>query len=154
MTRLGWVKGAFVLAGMVCFMPGCEDKTSAVCGDGVCDQGEECAEDCLPVCNYNGCCEEVDGQWRVSPTDAESTVLDDQPDLSQLPPGVTKPTGLRTIKTKDMTVQSLSSAVNSYKGTDWTASPEYAETIYRLLNSTLDELEESGQWIPAWKAAA
>jgi len=76
-----------------------------------------------------------------------------QPDISKLKPGVSKPTGLRTVGTKDMTTQELMSGVRSYKGQDWINSPEYAEAIYRLLNWTVEELETMGQTVPSWKAA-
>lgn len=57
MTRPGRMMRAFVLAGAVCLVAGCEGKAaSSVCGDGVCDPDEVCAADCSP-CNNDGICD-------------------------------------------------------------------------------------------------
>lgn len=78
-------------------------------------------------------------------------VVIEQPDIDQLPPGVTKPTGRRTAAAKAMTASQLKHRVSSYKGVSWIDSPEYAETIYRLLTLDVDTLTEQGQFIPVWR---
>ncbi len=94
-------------------------------------------------------------QTMASQEASESTKSDgpdvEQPDITLLPPGVSKPTGQRTTATANMTSQYLRTRVRYYKGTDWIASPEYAETIHRLLTLTLEELDAEGQFVPAWR---
>lgn len=75
----------------------------------------------------------------------------EQPDISLLPPGVSKPTGRRTGWTSVMLAQDLRTRTRYYKGTAWTASPEYAETIHRLLTLTIEQLDAEGQFVPAWR---
>ncbi len=74
-----------------------------------------------------------------------------QPNLDQLPDNVTPPTGHRTASTADMTAGELRRKVSAYHGRKWIASPEYCEVIYRLLTMTVEELQASGQHVPAWK---
>ena len=69
----------------------------------------------------------------------------------KLPGGVSQPTGLPTEATGKLTARELSSGVQGYTGLDWLASPEYAETILRLLTWSRDKLKESGQAMPSWK---
>lgn len=78
----------------------------------------------------------------------------DQPDISTLPDGVSKPTGQRTAKTQAMSTGQLSAAIRAYRGLTWLDSLEYAEVTYRLQTRTIEELEEVGQFVPAWKRAA
>ena len=78
----------------------------------------------------------------------------DQPDITKLPHGVSRPTGHRTNTTARSTAHALSRAVSGYHGLDWISSPEYAEVIYRLLTLSADELEEQGQSVPGWRVAA
>ena len=84
-------------------------------------------------------------------TEVEAYAKLDQPDVSLLPEGVSKPTGQRTAKTADMTAQQLRIRIRCYKGLDWLDSPEYTETIYRLLTWTLDSLTDARQFVPAWR---
>ncbi len=91
-----------------------------------------------------------DGPGQIHP--AEQGMIDmgftpcvDQPDISLLPAGVSKPTGQRTIETANMTSQYLRTRMS------WIASPEYAEEIHRLLTQTIEELDIKGQFVPAWR---
>lgn len=72
-------------------------------------------------------------------------------DLTGLPDGVSLPTGQPTATVRAMTPAQLTSRLRASR--DWTGSPEYAEVIHRLLTKTVDELKESGQFVPEWKAA-
>ncbi len=71
--------------------------------------------------------------------------------LVGLPAGVSRPTGQPNTDTIKMTSQQLRTRLGLHRGTDWTASPEYAETIQRLLILRVDQLKELGQLIPAWR---
>lgn len=73
---------------------------------------------------------------------------------AMLPDGVAMPMTEPTEATHAMTSEALRRRVSNYKGTTWIGSPEYAETIYRLLTQDLDSLRASGQFIPAWKENA
>ncbi len=75
----------------------------------------------------------------------------DQPDISLLPQGVPIPTGQRTSETQSMTSEHLQDHMRRYEADTWLTSPEYSETIYRLLNHTIDELKADKQFIPAWR---
>lgn len=104
--------------------------------------------------DYVGVCEEVDGVWGVKKTESQGLESIEQPDLSQLPPNVSRPTGQRTTTTEEMGALQLGMKVSAYPRDTWTSSPEYCEAIYRLLNNSKEELEKQGQMIPVWKAAS
>ncbi len=84
-------------------------------------------------------------------TEAECLGRIDQPDLSLLPDSVTHPTGRRTEETNEIPIPQLARRVSHYRDTDWIGSPEYAEVIYCLLNSTVEQLKAEHQFIPAWR---
>lgn len=75
----------------------------------------------------------------------------DQPDISQLPPGVSIPISTRTSQTQAMPYTQLQDRMRACDHDTWLASPEYAEVIYRLLNHTIDQLKADDQFIPAWR---
>lgn len=81
----------------------------------------------------------------------DETAYIDQPDISLLPPGVSKPTGQRTTETMAMTSRRLRSGVRSWPAIDWLSSPEYAEVVYRLLTLSIEQLDKQGQFVPAWR---
>lgn len=93
-----------------------------------------------------------DGSVKVEPINTKDMYLEvEQPMIDGLPPCVSRPTGHRTAATERMTADQLHRKVSSYKGQAWIANPEYAEVIHRLLTMSIDQLEQSGQSIPAWK---
>jgi hypothetical protein len=112
-------------------------------------QGPSGTDSCVPVVTVEGeaLLKEI---FKPNPPD---TILAKQPDLTTLPPGVSPPTGQRTLATADMTAQRLKLRVSSYNNLTWVDSPEYAETVYRLQTMTVDELTASGQTVPQWKVS-
>ena len=72
--------------------------------------------------------------------------------LKNLPPAPTRPTVRPSPATGKLNSQQLKQRVSSYHGQAWISSPEYAETIYRLLTLSIDELNAAGQIVPAWRA--
>jgi len=86
---------------------------------------------------------------KVAALDPMATV--DQPDISLLPPGVSRPTGQRTAKTEAMTGQQLRTRIRYYKALNWIASKEYAEVIHRSLTLSIAQLDEQGVFVPAWR---
>lgn len=78
-------------------------------------------------------------------------VIVQQPDISLLPYGVSKPTGQRNAETEAMTSQQLCTCMRYSKGIEWLHSPEYAEVIHRLLTLSIEELDEQGQFVPGWR---
>lgn len=74
--------------------------------------------------------------------------------LDSLPAGISKPTAQPTSETAGVHASELMDKMNNYHSIDWLDSPEYAEVIYRLLTSSIEQLEQEGQFIPGWKGAA
>ncbi len=72
-----------------------------------------------------------------------------QPMLDSLPIGVVHPSGQPDEHTARLSALDLKVRLNAIK--DWQASTVYAEVVYRLLTSTLEQLEQSGQFVPAWR---
>ncbi|KKN25376.1 hypothetical protein LCGC14_0885360 [marine sediment metagenome] len=91
-----------------------------------------------------------EGVTGLSPETTTAEALFEQA-LLRLPPGPTRPTGRPTPATSKMTANQLKRTVSSYHGLGWINSPEYAEVIYRLLSWTTEDLQQSGQLIPAWR---
>ncbi len=71
--------------------------------------------------------------------------------FDRLPSEPTRPTGRSTPATAKLTAQQLRTRLSLYRGQAWISSPEYAETIYRLLTRTLEQLDAEGQFVPAWR---
>ncbi|HDZ14698.1 hypothetical protein LCGC14_1009610 [marine sediment metagenome] len=88
---------------------------------------------------------------RFNPLTSETKKSLDQPDLSSLPPGVSRPIGQPTTNTAKMPAPALARKVSLYKGLAWLDSPEYAEVIFRLLSRTIDQLKTARQFIPVWR---
>ncbi len=115
-----------------------------------------CGDGCKVAYNRNKNRNTVTPETVTSVTVTETVTPDTGPAnwpgiLTDLPPGVCKPTGIPTKATADKTAPQLQAAMRIYRGTDWTASSSYAETVYRLLTWTVDELEAVGHMIPVWK---
>lgn len=101
-----------------------------------------------------------DEQETVQATKSDGPIVE-QPDFNKafdwiallytLPDRVTMPTGKPTPTTTCMTSQQLKTRRSLYKGLQWISSPEYAETIYRLLTLSIEQLNAEGQFVPAWR---
>lgn len=76
------------------------------------------------------------------------------PMLDSLPDGVPRPTAQPTPETAGVHAAALMDSMNRYNGIKWLDSPEYAEVVYRLLVSSVEQLEAEGQFVPGWKAVA
>ena len=70
---------------------------------------------------------------------------------SQLPGGVTQPTGSPTSATGSMTGKKLHTKIKTYSGQEWKGSAEYAEICYRLITWTAQELYDDDLKVPQWK---
>lgn len=133
------------------------------CNNEVTGKGSYCSPTCKTLYNRNKKRNTVTPKKTVTPavtpvteqsvTPSQQTGILTPELLAQLPGGVSVPTAQPTARTQAMTAQQLRSRVSSYTGIQWKHSEEYAEVIHRLLTWTLQELKESGQQIPAWKAA-
>ncbi len=116
------------------------------CGNEATGKSKYCSDRCKVAYNRN--------KSTVTSGAVTSTVTQvKQPDLTSLPEGVSKPTGQRTPLTEGMSSNDLKCAVSRHRGTDWIASAEYCEVIYRLLTLSVDELESQGQTVPSWKVS-
>ena len=69
--------------------------------------------------------------------------------LASLPDAVVRPTAQPDEHTVGLSAYELKEAVSDH----WQSSPAYAETVYRLLTMSVEELKRSGQFVPCWKAA-
>jgi len=74
--------------------------------------------------------------------------------LASLPAGVSRPTAQPTSEAAGVHAAALMDGMNRCSGIEWLDSPEYAEVVYRLLTSSVEQLEAESQFIPAWKVAA
>lgn len=69
--------------------------------------------------------------------------------LASLPVGVVRPTAQPSAGTATLSAHDLKETVN--RCSHWQSSVAYAETVYRLLTCTAQELEQAGQFVPCWK---
>ncbi len=77
--------------------------------------------------DYVGVCEKVDGAWRVNK----------QPSSNPC----------------ELTRIQIEQAIRAYPHDQWVNSPEHKELLRRLHSMTIEQLEEQGYHVPAWKVA-
>lgn len=81
--------------------------------------------------DYEGCCEKVDGVWRVSP----------------------RRFGIATPLTQLPRID-LEQRIRAYPNDQWVNSPEHTEPMRRLRTLSIEQLENEGYHVPAWKVSA
>lgn len=122
------------------------------CDNEVVSTGNRVKEFCSSSCRMKFNRSKANTQSEQIQSEHENPVQSEQTEeltkslLATLPAGVVHPTGQPNEDTACMTGQELNSYLAGNLITDWQATPEYAEVIYRLLTDDLEGLK-----IPAWK---
>ena len=131
------------------------------CGNETVGRSKYCSDRCKVMYNRNKKRNTEPENVTVNPTsvtESPQSVTDSRTltlvMLAGLPDGVSRPTAQPTAETAGVHAVALMDSMNRYSGIGWLNSPEYAEVVYRLLTSSVEQLEAEGQFVPCWKAVA